>query len=75
MPSESRDCGSWPVDIIGHTTGERRHIGAISLAACHKKQNKYQKVHTYEHSLQTLTSFAFMSAGPLRASACRELAH
>jgi hypothetical protein len=37
MSSEICVPGFWPVDIIGHTIGERGLIGAVFLAACRKK--------------------------------------
>jgi hypothetical protein len=37
MPSEICVPGFWPIDIIGHTIGERRLIGAVFFAACRKK--------------------------------------
>jgi hypothetical protein len=56
VPSEIQVSSSWPVDIVGYIIGERRGISAIFLTACHKKAERRQKVHTYEHSLQILFS-------------------
>jgi hypothetical protein len=56
MPSEIHISSSWPIDIVGYIIREHRGIGAIFLATCHKKAERRQKVHTYEHSLQILFS-------------------